>query len=146
MIPVNDRFAVTKDDIDLVAWTDANIPPQKGFVGIAAFTFPAGLHGEEKHLYPIGSGVAFAFYSRNYNFRFLLPALEGEQGWEDYRRHVHEHFDRDWCLGQGIRYFYVPESAVDDKSPGLTEAINRGILRLVRPNNHAAIYAIVDDS
>jgi hypothetical protein len=60
-IPVDHRFTVTGDDLELVAWADAHLPAEKGTIGLAAFTFEAGPNKVEKHIYPVGSGVAFGF-------------------------------------------------------------------------------------
>jgi hypothetical protein len=87
MIPTTDRFEVREDDRKMAAWVSDNVPPEKGAIGLAAFTFTAGRHDEEHHLYPSGSGHALPLYGRHYNFRFFLSSLERD-GAAAYQKHV----------------------------------------------------------
>jgi hypothetical protein len=87
-VPTNGRFPVTEDELRLAAWIGQEVPPDRGAVGLAAWTFTAAAHGVEHHVYPLGGGHALPLYGAHYNFRFLLPGLEGDRGWTAYREHV----------------------------------------------------------
>jgi len=150
MVPTTDRFGVTDDDLKLTAWLDEHVPPEKGTIGLAAFTFTAGPHGEEHHIYPLSGGHALALYGRHYNFRFFLPSLEGDGG-AAYAEHVsgglaqhpqrNRGFDADWCLRKNIRYFYVNLKELS-KNPALAEAIDRGTLVPVVQFGDSVLYEV----
>jgi hypothetical protein len=133
---------VTEPDRECIAWIDANLPPEKGQVGLAARAIRTAYHKEEKRLESLTSGVGVALYSRHYNYRFVLSALEGADGWEDYARHVQDRLDAAWCLDHGIRWFYVPEAA-RLINPGLDEAIKTGTLSPCRQGITGAVYEVV---
>ncbi len=141
-IPINQRYPVTSQDLDLVAWADANLSADEALIGLAADPFETGFNGEEKHIYPLKSGVAFGFYSKRYNVRFLMPALENIDVVQDYRNHIRDRFDAAWCLRNRIRYFYVPTAALE-KNPGLENAIDRGFLRSIRSTQSASLYEVI---
>jgi hypothetical protein len=87
-LPTNGRFPVSQNEVDMADWVSANVPPEKGLVGLAAFTFTVG-KGEEVHIYPVGGGHALPLYGRHYNFRFFSPNTEPDAG-AAYREHVSE--------------------------------------------------------
>jgi len=141
----NRRFHVTPDDLRLAAWIDAHLPPDTGAIGLAAFTFRAGTNNAEHHIYALDGGLALALYGRAYNVRFLMPALEGWRGFDDYETHVHDHFDAAWCRANGIRYFYVTAEGFRE-NPGLAQAKADGRLRLVHAEGASAVYEVVQAS
>jgi hypothetical protein len=70
-----------------------------------------------------------------------VPSLENGAVLEDYRQHVRDRFDAEWCLRNGIGYFYVPAAAFE-ANPGIVKAIRRGELRPLRGTEAAALYEI----
>ncbi len=145
VVPAHDRFPVTGDDLNLAAWLGDNLPPERGDIGLAAMTFTAGPHHEEHHIYALDGGHALVLYGRCYNFRFLSPVLEGGRDIDAYEKHVRDGFDADWCLRNGIRYFYATPDGLA-RNPGLEKAVATGRLRLRHAEGHSCLYELAADN
>jgi hypothetical protein len=143
-VPDNHRFPATDDDRRLLAWIEDNLPPGGGDVGLAAMTARGGVDDHEHHIYPLDGGFALVAYGRDYRFRFVMPALEGDDGVEGYEKHVRDDFDAGWCLRNGIRYFYAAPDGLRE-NPGLAKAVEGGRLRPLHREGASAVYEVVDD-
>jgi hypothetical protein len=141
-VPTTSRFEVTDDDLAMVAWLDDNIPPEKGQVALAGFTFRCGPHEVERHVYPLGPGHALPVYGRHYNYRFFMPFLEKGDALANYEEFVRDRFDGAWCRRKGITHFYVPAGGLEG-NPGLEGAITAGELREVHRVGGSAVYEVV---
>jgi hypothetical protein len=135
---VGSAYAITPEDQELAAWIDENIPPERGFIGLAATTFT---WGPEKHVYALGGAQAVVQYGRKDNFRFGMRALERNQGYEDYIANVRDHFNAAWCRSKDIRFFYVHKESLE-WNPGLVRAIQNGELRAVRQAGKSTLYEV----
>lgn len=137
---------ITEDDRKLVAWLDANLPPAKGLIGLTARLRAIGQNAREKHIYPIAGAQAPLYYSKGYNFCFTMTDPNLRTPYKDYRAHVRDRLDVDWCLLNNIRYFYVPEGYLED-NPGIKKAIRDGHLRPVQGGRFgaSAIYEVARD-
>jgi hypothetical protein len=144
VVPTTDRFMVTPDDVKLAAWLADNVPPDKGNIGLAAFTFTAGPNDIERYIFPLGGGHALPLYGRHYNFRFFLPNLEGDGG-TGYRQHVHDGFDPRWCRANDVRYFYATPDGLA-RNPGLARAVGDGRLRLVHQEGDSCVYEVAEET
>jgi hypothetical protein len=142
VVPTTDRFAPTTDDLKLSAWLADNVPPEKGNVGLAAFTFRAALNDVEHYVVPIKGGHAVALYDRHYNFRFAVPALEA-QGVGEYRDHVGDRLDPRWCRENEVRYFYATADGLA-KNPGLAAAVEDGRLRPLHREGDSCVYELTE--
>ncbi len=138
----NNRFKVTPDDLRLAAWVDDHVPPDTGAIGLAALTYRCGTNNAEHHIYPVDGGLALALYTRSYNVRFLMPALEGRRGVVEYERHVRDKLDGEWCRINGIRYFYATPAGLRE-NPGLARAKAAGQLTLLHAEGESAVYKVV---
>jgi hypothetical protein len=143
-VPLSNRFPVTDDDLQLVAWANENLPPEKGAIGLAAwtFSFSSGQGTVEEHMVPLGGGHAFLVYGKHHNIRFALAQLEGEANLSGYKKHVRDEFDPDWCRTQGIRYFYATPEGLR-QNPGLQQAVEKGYLRPVQSFGPSFLYEVV---
>jgi hypothetical protein len=144
VVPTTDRFTPTPDDIKLAAWLEDHVPPQKGNIGLAAFTFTAGLGNVEMYVFPLKGGYALALLNRHYNFRFLLPNLEADGG-AAYREYIRDAFDANWCRENDVRYFYANQEALAN-NPGLAAAIEAGRLRPLRREGNSCVYELTEES
>jgi hypothetical protein len=145
LIPRCESFAITEEDRRLVDWIDANIPPTRGKVALAATTFHSGHGWDEHHLYPAGGAVAPVFYSRQRNYRFAIPGTEGEAGYQDYLAHFQKHFDAEWCLANEIHFVYVTRLGLE-QNPGLAQAVKEGKeLRPLRQEGTSVVYEVVKE-
>jgi hypothetical protein len=130
---------ISADDLRLVAWLDAEVPPDKGKVGLPAVLFRGGPDDRERHIQTFSGALAPVLYGRYCNFRFGIP--EFGRGWEDYSAHVKEELDVAWCLREGIRYFYLaPHNLYEN--PGLARALKEGRLRPVHASGESCVYAV----
>ena len=142
VIPTTDRFAPTPDDFKLAGWLEQNVPPEKGNIGLAAFTFRAALNDVEQYVVPLKGGHAVALADRHYNFRFAVPALE-TAGVAEYRDHVGDTFDARWCRENEIRYFYATPDGLA-RNPGLAAAVADGRLRLLHREGDSCVYELTE--
>jgi hypothetical protein len=142
-VPQSGRFPITPDDLRLAAWLDDNVPPEKGDIGLAAWTFRCGVNDCEHRIYPVGGGHALPIYGRHYNYRFLAPDFEGEDGYQDYRARVRDHFDPDWCAKNHIHYFYATPAGLRE-NPGLAAAVAQGVLRPLHNEGDSCIYELTE--
>jgi hypothetical protein len=133
---------VTPEDVRMVSWIDANIPPERGLIGLTGLPFRAGYENREGHLDPFGAAQALLLYSKHYNFCFCQhdPWLADRFG--DYTQHVQYSLDTAWCLKNNIRYFYVSAGGMR-VNPGLGEAIASGHLRPIRSTSSSSLYEVV---
>lgn len=141
--PQSGRFPITEDDLRLTAWLDDNPPPEGGNIGLAAWTFRCGTNDCEHRIYPVGGGHALPLYGRHYNYRFLAPDFEGEEGYREYQARVRDHFDAGWCLDNRIVYFYATPEGLR-QNPGLADAVKRGVLRPVHREGDSCVYAVTN--
>jgi hypothetical protein len=143
IILTTDRFEPTANDIKLSAWLADNVPPNKGNIALAAFTFRASLGDVEQYIIPLEGGHAVALYDPHYNFRFAVPALEDQQGVAAYRQHVGDTLDLRWCRENEVRYFYVPAKGLAE-NPGLDAAVRDGRLRPLRREGDSCVYELTE--
>ena len=144
VVPTTDRFAPTPDDLRLADWLADNVPPEKGNVVLAAFTFTAGPGDVERYVFPVKGGYALALRDPHHNFRFLLPCLEGD-GMTNYRQHVLDALDAHWCRENGVRYFYAnPEGLADN--PGLAAAVEDGRLQPRHREGDSCVYELAEEA
>jgi hypothetical protein len=143
VVPSTDRFEPTADDLKLSAWLTDNVPPGKGNVALAAFTFRASLNDVEQYIIPLQGGHAVALYDPHYNFRFAVPSLEDLRGVASYRQHVGDHLDLRWCRENEVRYFYVPSKGLAE-NPGLADAVRDGRLRPLRREGDSCVYELTE--
>jgi hypothetical protein len=132
---------VTANDLKLATWLGQNVSPDKGDIGLAAITFTAGPHQEEHHIYALDGGHALVLYGRFYNFRFLSPVLEAGRDIDAYEKHVRDDFDAEWCLNNGIRYFYATPDGLA-RNPGLAKAVTAGTLTLRHAEGKSCLYEV----
>ncbi len=130
VLPENIFYRITPGDLELVDWLDRNVPPERGFVGLAALSMRCGLNDHEKHLFAMSGALAPLLYGDHHNYRFALSAIEWDDGYDEYNAHVLRKFDAAWCLDNRIGYFYVTAFA-RKKIPGLDRAFRDGRLRPV---------------
>ena len=142
LVPRNVGFAgkITRDDIDLVKWMTRNIPPEKGLIGLTSTPQRSSV-GDSKFLFPIGSAQALSLYGNQYNFCFQVFDPGRRFGYDDYIARVVNHFDADWCLANGIRYFHVPSGEIYPNH-GLTRAREIGLLDPIRVTASSGLYAV----
>jgi hypothetical protein len=138
-------LTTTDEDLELVAWCNTHLGPEKGLIGMAATTFLAGPGGQERHLVGWGGAQAFLLFGEHGNYRFTLDSLAAGLGYHEYTTHVQQTLDIGWCLRNGIRYFYIGSKALE-KNPGLAEAIAQGWLRLVQRRGESAVYEVLSAS
>jgi hypothetical protein len=134
--------AITPDDLELVAWVDANIPPESGLIGLTPFPFEGPYGREERYMHPFGAAQALLLYGKEYNICFCQQDPSRGYGYDDYQRHVQHTFDAGWCLANNIRYFYVSYGGIRT-SPGLGQAIEEGHLKLLRQGSSCGVYEVV---
>ncbi len=132
---------ITEDDLRLVAWANANLPPEKGLIGLAGSTMRLGIEGKELHLHPVAGAAAMLHYGTRYNFCFAPWDPSLPYSFEAYERHVKDDFDPKWCLCNNVRYFYVTRHGLA-VNPGLARAIDEGVLRPVRIEGDSGIYKV----
>jgi hypothetical protein len=132
---------ITPDDLELVAWIDSHLSPADGLIGLAAHTFRVGRDKEEHHMYPIDGAQAVQLYGKQYNYCFTLNDPGRYFGPEAYNENVRDVFRGDWCLRNGIRYFYVSKSALA-ANPGLGEALARGRLKPVQIIGSSGVFEV----
>jgi hypothetical protein len=150
MVTVVPWSSISMDDLKLTAWMDKNLPPEKGNIGLTAMVFEVGGQGQEKHIYALGGASAPLVYGKHLNFRFGLPALERRQGYDDYIRHIRDHFDADWCLDNEIRYFFADRNSLYKYengervpvNPGVIRALEDGRLKLLHLEGSSGIYTV----
>ena len=131
---------VTRDDLGLASWSDANLRPDQGLVALTCLPFRNGPGGRERFLHPIGAAQALLLYSKNYNFCFCQQDPWLSNSFTDYKNHVQFTLQRDWCLRHNIRYFCIPASL--RFNPGLRTAIEQHQLRAIRSTGSAALYEL----
>src|SRR5262249_41364483 len=135
---------ITPDDLRLIAWIDSHLLPEDGLIGLAAHTFRVGRENEEHHMYPIDGAQALQLYGKQYNYCFTLNDPGRYFGPDAYNENVRNVLRGDWCLRQGIRYFYVPKSALA-ANPGLADALRCGRLRPVQVIGSSGLYEVQAD-
>jgi hypothetical protein len=118
------------------------VPPEKGNIGLACFTFHAALDGVEHYVVPLGGGYAIALNDPHFNFRFLLTGLENN-GPADYLEHVHDRLDVRWCRENEVRYFYATADGLK-KNPGLAAAVGDGRLRPLHREGDSCVYELAE--
>lgn len=144
---------VTQDDLRLVAWMDANLPPERGVVGLAAHVYRFGVDSAgnfvtsnqayEKHVLPLAGAQAPMLYGQAWNYRFSnVDVSQASVSYDDYVEHVRHQFDAAWCLRNNVRYFYVPDNSLKS-NPGLQAAIRRQHLRPVQRIGSSCIYEVL---
>jgi hypothetical protein len=138
----NPDDGITQDDLELVAWIDEHLPAGQGKIGLAAYSFRAGMRQEEQYLNAIGGGQALVLYGRTANYRFGILALERHEGRAEYDRHVKDRFDPAWCLRNGIRFFYI-SAAGFEQNPGLAQARKDGLLRPRKEIGSSGLYEVL---
>jgi hypothetical protein len=132
----------TADDLALAAWCDEHLPPEKGLIGMAAGTSRAGPNRAEKHLTGLGGVPAFLLYGKQGNYCFTLTSLGASAWYDGYGDHVKRDFDADWCLRNGVHYFYVTPLGLR-ANPALAQGIARGRLQRLHAVGESAIYEVV---
>jgi hypothetical protein len=135
---------VTPEDLELVAWADTHLPPEKGLIGMAARTGYLGPGGTEEHIYPLDGAQALLLYGKHFNCCFSQWDVGRAYGFDDYNAHVRDRLDPGWCLNNNIRYYYIPKSNLR-LNPGLARAIDQGLLRPVHQVGPSAVYRVVRD-
>jgi hypothetical protein len=141
IVPTPSWADITPDDLRLVTWIDSHLSPEDGRIGLAAHTFHLGLKNDEHHIYPIAGAQAVQLYGRQYNFCFTLNDPGRYFGPDAYNENIRDVFHGDWCLRQGIRYFYVPDSALA-ANPGLRDAVRRGRLKPIQVIGSSGLYEV----
>ena len=138
-VPINPAWAVSDDDLRLVAWIDEHVQPNER-IAPQAYTMQSGPRKIERHLYPAGGAVALVLYGKHRNYRFFWPT-EREGIYEEYLKNVKESLNVEWCRANGIRYFYVTAGS-DDNNRSLHKAIGEGVLRLKHREGKSGLYEI----
>lgn len=129
---------ITRDDIELAAWMEHNLPPDKGLVGLTSIPFKAR---RTKLLFPVGASQTLPLYGKGYNFCFQVYDPGRPYSYDDYTQHVANFLDVDWCLKNSIRYFHVPKADVP-ANHGLSRAREIGLLQLVREVPSSGVYEV----
>jgi hypothetical protein len=135
---------ITESDLKLTAWANEHLPPDKGDIGLAALPLKLGVHGAEKHIYPVGGAQAILFYGKYYNYSFYNLEPHRKNRFDDYVANVQNIFNADWCLHHNIRYFYIPYlDEKNPKNPGLLQAVHAGKLKLIKRFGSSGIYEVL---
>jgi hypothetical protein len=133
---------VEPEDLEVVAWIDAHLPPEKGLIGLAARTVDQGPQSTEKQIFPLDGAQALLLYGKHSNCCFTHWELSRAHGYDDYKAHVKDRLDVAWCLQNNIRYFYVPKSSLG-YNPGLARAIAQHSLEPVFQAGASGVYQVV---
>jgi hypothetical protein len=136
---------VEPEDLEVVAWIDAHLPPEKGLIGLAARTVNQGPQDTEKQIFPLDGAQALLLYGKHSNCCFTHWELSRPHGYDDYKAHVKDRLDVAWCLRNNIRYFYVPKSCLDPRyyNPGLARAVAQGLLEPVFRVGGSGVYQVL---
>jgi hypothetical protein len=129
---------ITPDDIELAAWIEHNLPPDKGLIALDSLRLQSG---PTKLLFPIAASEALSLYGKGYNFTFQVYDPGRAYSYDEYTQHVVNFLDADWCLKNNIRYFHLPKQ---DLSPnhGLSRALEIGLLQPVRTVSSSGVYEV----
>jgi hypothetical protein len=115
-------------------------------IGLASGRLPLGRDPKGGDGYcalcPQGGAQAVPLYSKHYNFCFSHPDLLKTFTYQDYQRHVAEHLDADWCLANGINYFYISKAGLS-QNPGLARAVARGDLKALKASGESCISRVI---
>ncbi len=139
--PLTLNWRVGTDDYRLLEWYEKNLSPERGGIGLQAYSFIGGPDSSEKHLYPLGGANVFVLYGIKSHYHFFGPA-EVEGIYDEYLAHVRDNLDVEWCFRRGIRFFYLTTDFFS-YNPGLANAVRDGRLRPVKRFGVSGIYEVV---
>jgi hypothetical protein len=137
----NGSPSVLQQDVELVEWIEEHIPADQGLVGLTPYAYLGQGGDPGRYLHPMDASQALILYTRRYNFCFCQDDPWFADAFDAYTRHVQNVFDADWCLRNGVRFFYVAPGALPF-NPGLAAAIGDGRLRPIRVLSSCGLYEI----